>query len=156
MYIDSSSYDRHVDVLIVKMYEDVKIPEYKTEGSVGADVRAYISEGTLRINAGETTVIPTKLKMKIPPGWECQVRPRSGTALRGIQVANSPGTIDSDYRGEIGILVYNSNDYPVFIEDQERIAQLVFKKAPRATFHVVDSLDKTERGDGAYNSTGRF
>jgi len=103
----------------------------------------------------ETRVIPTGIKVAIPLGFEMQVRTRSGSPLkRHFFVANSPGTVDSGYRGEVGVIIHNLSDHVLFIEPGERIAQAVFSRVYHATFNVVTSLDETDRGDGAYNSTG--
>jgi dUTP pyrophosphatase len=118
------------------------------------DLRAALAE-PLTVPAGERRFLPTGLAVAIPPGYEGQVRPRSGLALRhGIGIVNAPGTIDSDYRGEIGIVLVNHGSEPFVVEPLARIAQLVIAPFARAELTVVESLDATERGAGGYGSTG--
>ncbi len=127
---------------------------YATEGSAGADLRASI-DTVLRISPGERTLIPTGLRMVIPLGWEGQVRPRSGLALKkGLTVLNSPGTIDSDYRGEIGVILVNLGSVIAEIEPGERIAQLVIARVEQASFRRIDKLSGSDRGIGGFGSTG--
>lgn len=131
------------------------LPEYATDGSAGADIRAFITE-PLVIMPGERSLIKTGITVEIPHGYEIQVRPRSGLALKhGITVMNTPGTIDSDYRGEVGIVLYNSGNEPFTVENGDRIAQLVLAEVPRALFTQTDSLSSTDRSDGGYGSTGK-
>ncbi len=130
------------------------LPEYKTKGSAGVDLYANNSE-TITLNTLERTLVPTGLFLEIPLGYEAQIRPRSGLALKkGISVVNSPGTIDSDYRGEINVLIINLSNEPVEIAPGERIAQMVFAKYEQAEWELVEELSSTERGEGGFGSTG--
>ena len=132
----------------------VPLPEYQTAGSAGMDLRAALTE-PVSIPPGERRFVSTGLAVAIPPGHEGQVRPRSGLALRhGIGIVNSPGTIDSDYRGEIGIVLVNHGAEPFVVEPLARIAQLVIAPVARAELVLVESLDATDRGAGGYGSTG--
>lgn len=139
------------------------LPEYKTSGSAGMDICAnMVFDGETdepstytEIPPGKVYKIPTGIYMEIPQGYECQVRSRSGLASQGIYVANSPGTIDSDYRGEICVLLLNDSDTHFRVRHGERIAQLVFNKIEQPEFYVVDKLESTERGEGGFGSTGK-
>jgi len=132
----------------------VPLPEYQTAGAAGVDLHAALRE-PLAIDPGQRRLIPTGLRLAIPPGFEGQVRPRSGLAVRaGITVVNSPGTIDSDFRGEVGIVLINHGNEPFVVEPLARIAQLVIARVERATWLEVDELSDTERGSGGYGSTG--
>lgn len=129
-------------------------PKYETEGSAGMDVRANISE-SIELQKLERKLIPTGLFLEMPLGIECQIRPRSGLAYKkGITVLNSPGTIDSDYRGEIGVLLINLSSESVIIEPNERIAQLVFCPTLKVELNKIDELNITKRGSGGFGSTG--
>ena len=131
-----------------------QLPAYATELSAGMDLRANIDE-SITPNPMERRIIPTGLYMALPPGYEAQVRPRSGLAFKhGITVLNSPGTIDADYRGEIGVLLVNLSNEPFVITEGERIAQMVIARHEQGQFEVVDELDQTERGEGGYGHTG--
>lgn len=134
------------------------LPSYETSGAAGADVRANFLEDArdgLVLEAGARALIPTGLRMEIPHGFEVQVRPRSGLALKhGIALVNSPGTIDSDYRGELGVIVINLGDVPFHITHGMRIAQLVVAPVIQAGFEVAETLDETQRGAGGFGSTG--
>jgi dUTP pyrophosphatase len=133
----------------------LELPSYATSGAAGVDLRAAIA-AEVWIAPGARRVIPTGLRLAIPPGWEGQVRARSGLALRhGLALPNAPGTIDSDYRGEVGVLLANLGDRPVRIARGDRIAQLIFAPVGRAAFEPVDRVDDTSRGDGGFGSTGR-
>lgn len=130
------------------------LPSYATEQSAGMDLRANIDEPIV-LKPMQRTIVKTGLFMALPPGYEAQVRPRSGLALKhGITVLNSPGTIDADYRGEIGVLLINLGDKDFVINDGERIAQMVIAKHETVTFSLTDTLDETERGAGGYGHTG--
>lgn len=130
------------------------LPQYETEFSAGMDVRANI-DAPIVLKPLERTLVKTGLFLELPQGYECQVRPRSGLAFKkGITVLNSPGTIDADYRGEVGVILINLSNDDFTIEDGERIAQLVFAKHKQAKFKVVESLSETERGAGGFGSTG--
>lgn len=130
------------------------LPAYATSQSAGMDLRANIDK-SITIHPMERLLIPTGLFMALPPGFEAQIRPRSGLALKhGITVLNSPGTIDADYRGEIMVLLINLSVDDFIINDGERIAQMIIAKHETIEFAVVDKLDETERGSGGYGHTG--
>ena len=131
-----------------------QLPAYATPQSAGMDLRANI-EAPITLRPLERRLIPTGLHIALPEGYEAQVRPRSGLALkRGITVLNSPGTIDADYRGEVGVLLINLSQEDFVINDGERIAQMVIARHEQADFVVVEELDQTERGEGGYGHTG--
>lgn len=131
------------------------IPEYKTAGAAGADVYAYLPQGSVTIKSGKFAMIPTGVFYEIPMGYEIQVRPRSGLAFKnGITVLNSPGTIDSDYRGELKILLINFGEQDFTINNGDRIAQIIISSVVQAEFSAAESLSKTERGEGGFGSTG--
>ncbi len=136
---------------------DVALPSYETSGAAGADVRASFPDRTpVVLDPGQRTLVPTGLRMEIPAGYEVQVRPRSGLALKhGITLPNTPGTIDSDYRGPLGVIVLNAGHEPFEIAHGERIAQLVVAPVVQAAFELVDGLGDTARGQGGFGSTGR-
>lgn len=130
------------------------LPAYATELSAGMDLRANIDEPIV-LKPMERRLIPTGLHIALPVGYEAQVRPRSGLALKkGITVLNAPGTVDADYRGDVGVILINLSDEPFTIEDGERIAQMVIARHEHAEFVPVDVLDETERGEGGYGHTG--
>ncbi|QNR25909.1 dUTP diphosphatase [Croceimicrobium hydrocarbonivorans] len=130
------------------------LPEYQTENSAGLDLRAVLDE-TLELKPLERSLIKTGLFMALEPGTEAQVRPRSGLALKkGLSVLNSPGTIDADYRGEVGVILVNLSNENVLIEPGERIAQLVLARYENIVWNEVDELDETQRGSGGFGSTG--
>ncbi|MDE6513584.1 MAG: dUTP diphosphatase [Muribaculaceae bacterium] len=130
------------------------LPAYETFEAAGMDVRANLAE-PFTLEPGERTLVPTGLFMQLPSGYECQVRPRSGLALKkGITVLNTPGTIDADYRGEVGIILINLSKDPFVINPGERIAQLVVKQYTRVEWEQVERLDQTQRGDGAFGHSG--
>ena len=131
-----------------------ELPKYETPLAAGMDVRANI-EQQVELKPMERKLIPTGLFMEIPAGYECQVRPRSGLALKkGLTVLNSPGTIDADYRGEVGVILINLSAENVTIEPGERIAQLVFAQVEQAVWSIADTLTQTEPGSGGFGSTG--
>jgi dUTP pyrophosphatase len=133
---------------------DLPLPGYETEGSSGMDIRAAV-EGSVILNPGDIRLIPSGFAISIPHGYEAQVRPRSGLALKhGIGLVNSPGTIDSDYRGEVSIILINHGQDPFTIRRGDRIAQMVIKKVYRAEFMDVDVLDSTMRGEGGFGHSG--
>ncbi|MGP1455235.1 MAG: dUTP diphosphatase [Treponema sp.] len=137
-----------------KMQEGAFIPEYQTEGASGADLRAYLTNPVV-LKPMERRLIPTGLALAVPEGYELQVRPRSGLALRmGITVLNAPGTVDSDYRGELQVLLVNFGTEQVTIHHGDRIAQAVVAPVVRVTFIPTDTLSVTERGINGYGSTG--
>ena len=130
------------------------IPEYTTIGSAGMDIRANI-EAPIDIPPMNRRLIPTGLYIQLPLGYEAQVRPRSGLALKhGITVLNAPGTVDADYRGEVGVILYNASKEDFIIEPGERIAQMVIAKHEQISWEQVEILDETERGAGGYGHTG--
>lgn len=130
------------------------LPQYATEQSAGMDLRANI-EGQTVIHPMQRLLIGTGLHIALPKGYEAQIRPRSGLALKhGITVLNSPGTIDADYRGEIGVLLINLSDKDFVINDGERIAQMVIASHEQVQFSLVEALDETQRGEGGYGHTG--
>lgn len=159
-------------VEIVKTHPDVIIPEYQTSLSAGCDVRAYLADktkfpdGKLYLERGVTVLIPTGLKFSVPDGYEMQIRPRSGLSSKTkVRIANSPGTLDADYRGELMVIlenidtpVYNDGDNlfsgTVIITHQDRIAQLIFAPVYQASFLIKESLEETIRGEGGFGSTG--
>ena len=135
----------------------IALPSYETVGAAGADLRANLSDrGVVELAPGARALVPTGLRMAIPQGYEVQVRPRSGLALKhGVTVANAPGTIDADYRGEVGVILVNLGDAPFVVTHGDRIAQMVVAPVVQAGFAVVGSLDQTARGEGGFGSTGR-
>ena len=137
----------------------VPLPAYATAGAAGADIRANFpadQRDGVTLAPGERTLVPTGLAMEIPEGWEVQVRPRSGLALKhGIGLVNAPGTIDSDYRGAVGVILVNHGDRPFHVAHGERIAQIVLASVTRAAFDLTDTLDDTDRGTDGFGSTGR-
>ena len=135
------------------------LPGYETAGAAGADLRANLAEADratgLTIDPMRRVLVPTGLRVKIPPGYEMQIRPRSGLALKfGITLPNTPGTIDSDYRGPLGVALINLGPEPYVIRHGDRIAQAVIAPVVQAGFVVVDELDDTARGAGGFGSTG--
>lgn len=131
-----------------------ELPKYATTGSAGMDLRANI-DNPITLAPGERVLIPTGLHIALPVGYEAQIRPRSGLAIKhGITCLNTPGTIDSDYRGDIGVELINHGHELFVINDGERIAQMVIAKYEQAEWVVTDELDETERGDGGYGHTG--
>lgn len=143
-----------MQVKVIRMNE-TELPKYETIGSAGMDVRANIKE-SITLAPGAIKLIPIGLKVEIPLGYEIQVRPISGLALKhGLGMANSIGTIDSDYRGEIGVISINLSDKPYTIQPQERIAQIVLNKVEQIEWTEVEELGTTERGAGGYGHTGK-
>tara|TARA_B100000686_G_scaffold138083_1_gene145453 strand:- start:728 stop:1159 length:432 start_codon:yes stop_codon:yes gene_type:complete len=130
------------------------LPKYETEYSAGMDIKAYL-ENEIIINPSERALIPTGLYISLPKGYEAQIRPRSGLAIKkGITVLNSPGTIDADYRGEIGIILINLSNEAFTIKDGDRIAQVVITKYSTVLWEEVKKLDISNRGDKGFGSTG--
>lgn len=130
------------------------LPEYATTGAAGVDLRANI-DAPITLAPGERKLIPTGIYIGLPDGYEAQVRPRSGLALKhGISVCNTPGTIDPDYSGQIGVVLINHGQENFIVNDGERIAQMIISKFERAEWDVVEELDETERGEGGYGHTG--
>lgn len=131
------------------------LPAYETASSAGMDIRASITE-PVRLNPNERKLITTGLFIEIPEGYEAQIRPRSGLALKhGITVLNSPGTIDADYRGEIGIILINLSENEYVIHDGDRIAQMIISKHEKAVLEQVETITHTERGSGGFGHSGR-
>jgi len=134
---------------------DHSLPEYGTKASAGVDLRANIT-GSITLKSLERTLVKTGLFIELPIGYEAQVRPRSGFAYKnGVTVLNTPGTIDADYRGEIGVILVNLSTEDFTIESGERIAQLVIAKHEQAEWRLVEELSNTERGAGGFGSTGK-
>ena len=137
-----------------RVEDGVLAPSYQSSGSSGMDVRAHLSE-SLVIKPGRSALVPTGLYLEIPSGYEVQVRSRSGLALKnGIMVLNSPGTIDSDYRGEIKVILMNLSSEDFVINNNDRIAQLVLSRYEKAELVLSDQLEETERGSGGFGYTG--
>ncbi len=133
----------------------LNLPAYATSQSAGMDLTAALEEA-IELDAGERALIPTGLSIALPPGYEAQVRPRSGLALKhGVTVLNTPGTIDADYRGEIGVILVNHGQEPFTVERGMRIAQMVIARHETVSWSVVDTLNETERGEGGFGSTGK-
>jgi dUTP pyrophosphatase len=136
---------------------EIALPSYETAGAAGADLRAnFPDRASKELLPGARVLVPTGLRMAVPEGYEVQVRARSGLALKhGVTVANAPGTIDSDYRGEVGVILVNLGSEPFVVAHGERIAQMVVAPVVQAGLRVVDELDETARGAGGFGSTGR-
>jgi dUTP pyrophosphatase len=144
-----------VEVLITRLHDGqgLELPDYQTAGAAGMDVRAA-EDRTL--SPGETALIPTGFSVAVPPGFEAQMRPRSGLALKhAITLLNSPGTIDCDYRGPVGVILTNLGHEPFFVHRGDRIAQMVISKVERAVWKEVENLEETERGEGGFGHTGK-
>src|SRR5262249_16047090 len=146
-----------VQVVTLPHFEGLALPAYETAFSAGMDVRAAIPEDEpITLAPGQRHLTPTGLAIAFPAGYEAQVRPRSGLALKhGVTCLNSPGTIDADYRGEVKVILINHGQEPFVIKRGERIAQIVIAPVTRAELNVVASLDETQRGAGGFGSTGR-
>jgi len=143
-----------IEVNVLALRAGAGLPVYQTEGSAGADVKALLNEPVV-IEPGERTLIPTGIALELPIGYEAQVRPRSGLAAKsGLTVLNTPGTIDSDYRGEITVILINHGSEPAIVQNGDRIAQLVIAPVVQASFSLTHELNSTERGSGGFGSTG--
>lgn len=141
-------------IVKIKNISENPLPTYQTEDSAGMDIRAFL-ETPIVLNPLERVVVKTGLFLEIPQGYEVQIRPRSGLAAKhGITVLNSPGTIDADYRGEIGVILVNLSNKSFTIENGERIAQMVFAKYEKGEFFEVETLSESTRGEGGFGSTG--
>ena len=144
-----------VKVLFKKLNSKAQIPSYKTDGSSGLDLMALL-EKPERLKPGDTSIIPTGIALAIPEDTEIQIRPRSGLAAKSnISVLNTPGTVDSDYRGEIKIILHNHGKNDFIVNDGDRIAQMVLMPILKAEFELVDELPETLRGSGGFGSTGK-
>ena len=141
-----------VSIKRIKGAEDISLPEYKTDGAAGMDLYAAL-EVELVLMPGEIKLIPTGIALALSPGYEAQVRPRSGLALKGVSIVNSPGTIDSDYRDEVKVILINLGPEAVAIKRSDRIAQMVINKVERVKWDLVDQLPSTAR-KGGFGSTG--
>ncbi len=146
-----------VEVLVRLLPHAAAAPAYATPGAAGADLAAAIpADAPIELAPGARALVPTGVAIALPSGWEAQIRPRSGLALReGVTVLNAPGTIDADYRGEIQVILVNLGAETVRIARGDRIAQMVIAPAPQATFRTVERLDETARGAGGFGSTGK-
>ena len=144
-----------VKILVKKFDKNIKLPAYKTSGSSGMDLVAYI-KNKITINPGKTAIIPTGIAVAIPKNYEIQIRPRSGLAAKkGITVLNTPGTIDADYRGEIKIILINLSKKSFVVKSGDRIAQMILCPVAKGRLKEVKNLPKTVRGKGGFGSTGK-
>ena len=144
-----------VDIFLEPHAEDLPLPAYETEHAAGMDLRAAISQPVI-LAPRERHLLPTGIRIALPPGTEAQVRPRSGLAAKhGISLVNTPGTIDADYRGEIKVVLINHGPEPFTVRRGDRIAQLVIAPVLRAELHQVDALEETSRGAGGFGHTGK-
>ena len=143
-------------IVRIQLNEGARIPVYGSAQAAGADLCACLGNGgSLVLEPHRRAMVPTGVRIALPEGFEAQVRPRSGLAAKaGITVLNSPGTVDSDYRGEVKVILINHSDEPFVIHDGDRIAQMVIARHESASFEVVASLDDTQRGEGGFGSTG--
>ncbi len=140
---------------VTNLFSDIPLPEYATDGSSGLDLRAAV-ESEIKIEKGKVGLVPTNLRVEIPAGYEIQIRPRSGLAVKnGIGVLNSPGTIDSDYRGEIKVILFNFGEDDFIIKRGDRIAQMILSKVYRANLILTDELNGSTRGEGGFGHTGK-
>ena len=146
-----------VQIATLPHHDGLELPAYASAGAAGMDLRAAIPEGApVTLAPGGRALIPTGLKIAVPQGFEAQVRPRSGLALKhGVTCLNTPGTVDSDYRGEVGVILANLGAEPFVVTRGDRIAQLVIAAHARVTWAVVDAHEATARGEGGFGSTGR-
>jgi len=145
-----------VKILIKKLNSKVKLPSYKTDGSSGMDLMAFIDKA-VTILPKKSELIPTGLSIAIPNNTEVQIRPRSGLAVKNnISVLNTPGTVDSDYRGEIKVILYNHGNKDFIVNNEDRIAQMVLVPVIKANFEEVENLPETIRGEGGFGSTGKW
>ena len=145
-----------VKILIKKLNSKVKLPKYKTDGSSGMDLMAFLDK-PISIMPQKSGLIPTGLSIAIPDNTEVQIRPRSGLAAKNhISVLNTPGTVDSDYRGELKVILYNHGSEEFIVNNDDRIAQMILVPIIKATFEEVENLPETIRGDGGFGSTGKW
>ena len=144
-----------VKILVKKFDKNIKLPTYKTSGSSGMDLVAYIKD-EITINPGKTAMVPTGISVAVPKNYEIQIRPRSGLAAKkSISVLNTPGTVDSDYRGEIKIILINSSKKSFVVKSGDRVAQIVLCPVAKCKLREVKNLPKTVRGKGGFGSTGK-
>ena len=144
-----------VKVLVKKLHPKVQLPSYKTEGSSGMDLMAFI-ESSIKISSHSSALVPTGISVAIPNDCEIQIRPRSGLAAKSnISVLNTPGTIDSDYRGEIKVILFNHGLKEFIVNNKDRIAQMILMPVLKVDFEEVDDLPETVRGSGGFGSTGK-
>ena len=144
-----------IEMKIRVAHDSIELPAYETNSSAGMDLRSYLPDGNITLEPKQRVLVSTGLYFEIPEGFEVQIRPRSGLALKhGITVLNSPGTIDADYRGEIKVILINHGDGPFIIEHEMRIAQMVVAQYQRIEFKLVKELTGSERGSGGFGSTG--
>ena len=142
-------------ILIKRLSKEVSLPKYETSGSSGMDLAAYINN-SINLESGKSQIIPTGISVAIPEGFEIQIRPRSGLAAKNnISVLNTPGTIDSDYRGEIKVILYNHGDGNFLINNKDRIAQMILTPVIKISLEETDNLPETIRGEGGFGSTGK-
>lgn len=146
-----------MDRIEIKVVNDSNnpLPEYETFEAAGMDVRAWLPDGPVTLKPLERALIPTGLRIQLPSGYECQIRPRSGLALRhGISIVNTPGTVDADFRGDIGIILINLGNEDFTVNSGDRICQMVIKQYSHVKWEPVRKLDETKRGEGAFGHTG--
>ena len=144
-----------VKVLVKKLHPKVQLPSYKTEGSSGMDLMAFV-ENSIKISPNNSALVPTGISVAIPSDVEIQIRPRSGLAAKSnISVLNTPGTIDSDYRGEIKVILFNHGSKEFIVNNKDRIAQMILMPVLKIDFEEVDDLPETIRGSGGFGSTGK-
>lgn len=146
-----------MDRIEIKVVNDSNnpLPEYETFEAAGMDVRAWLPDGPVTLKPLERALIPTGLRIQLPSGYECQIRPRSGLALRhGISIVNTPGTVDADFRGDIGIILINLGNEDFTVNSGDRICQMVIKQYSHVKWVPVRKLDETKRGEGAFGHTG--
>ena len=144
-----------IEMKVRVAHDSIDLPEYETNSSAGMDLRAYLPDGSISLDPKQRTLIGTGLFFEISQGFEVQIRPRSGLALKhGVTVLNSPGTIDADYRGEIKVLLVNLSSVDFIVEDGERIAQMVVARHERIDWNETEELEESQRGMGGFGSTG--
>ncbi|GHU61165.1 deoxyuridine 5'-triphosphate nucleotidohydrolase [Clostridia bacterium] len=145
-----------METIVINITAEGQVPAYETDGSAGMDLRAHLADGQpIVIAPGKRAVVPTGLRIELPQGFEAQIRARSGLAAKhGIALVNGIGTIDSDYRGEIGVILINLGEEEFAVNDGDRIAQMVIARYARTSFEIAGSLADTERGEGGFGSTG--
>ena len=145
-----------IKVLVKKLKPSVKLPSYKTDGASGMDLMAYIAH-SIELKPGESCLVPTGLSVAFPKEYEIQIRPRSGLAAKSnISVLNTPGTIDSDYRGEIKVILFNHGDKDFTVNNDDRIAQMILMPILKVYFETVETVPETIRGSGGFGSTGKW